>query len=123
MLAWRWICERVLLAIGSSWPAGGTGVTCLCKRVHMAICSSSSTTPLSTLGAGVGGKTLAYLILDTTLGGGLADFYLIRVRLKMEGLLRVLVGWCNFGGGSGTGCSVGLSDRWNAWRSAWIAAS
>ena len=78
---------------------------------------------MSTLGAVVGVKTSACLVLGTTLGGGLADFCMLRVRRKMDGLRRVLVGWCNVRGGSGDGCSFGLSHRWNAWRSAWIAAS
>ena len=56
------------------WSAGVL-VTCLYNRVRMVIGSSSSTPPLSTLGASVGVKTSACLVLDTTLGGGLADFF------------------------------------------------
>ena len=123
ILACRWVCDRVILEIGSYWPAGGMGITCLCKRVHMAIVSSSSTTPSSTLGAGVEVNISACLVLDTTLGGGLAGFCLRLFRRKIDEFLRVLLGWCNFGGGSGASCSVGLSHQWNAWHSAWIAAS
>ena len=67
----------------------------------MAMGSSSSSTPLSTLGAGGGVKSSAGLVLDTTLGGGLADFCLRCVYLNMDGLRRwVLLGWwCKFGGG------------------------
>ena len=46
-----------------------------------------------------------------------------RNRHTMDGLRRVLVVWCNVGGGAGGGCSCGLIHRWNVWRNAWIAAS
>ena len=111
------------MAIGLPWPAGGTGVAYLCKCVRMAIGSSLYTTPMSTLGAGVGVKTLECLVLVTTLVGGGADCCIYRDRRKMDGLRRVLVVWCNVCGGAGGGCSCGLSHRWNAWRNAWISAS
>ena len=78
---------------------------------------------MSTLGAGVGVNTLACLVLGTTLGGGVADCCMRRDRRNMDGLQRVLVVWCNVGGGAGGGCSCGLIHQWNAWRKAWIAAS
>ena len=74
ILDWICICDCVLLAIGSSWIGGGPGIICLCECLHMAIGSSSSSTPLSILGASVGVKSSACLGLDTTLGGGLAQF-------------------------------------------------
>ena len=91
ILAWRWIRDHVRLEIGSSWPAGGMGVACQRERMRMAIGSSASTTPMSTLGAGVGVKTLACLVLGTTLGVGLAYCCMRRDLRKMDGLQRVLV--------------------------------